>query len=42
MALRATVENCDQIARLMACDFAEAVLRFTKNSIRTTIAARLY
>ena len=25
-ALRATVENCDQIARLMACDFAEAVL----------------
>ena len=25
-ALRAAVENCDQIARLMACDFAEAVL----------------
>ena len=25
-ALRATVENCDTVARLMACDFAESVL----------------
>lgn len=25
-ALCATAENCDQVARLMACDFAEAVL----------------
>ena len=26
-SLRATAENCDRVARLMACDFAEATLK---------------
>ena len=31
-ALRATVENCDRIARLMACDFAEPALPIYEKS----------